>query len=107
VENVVGKIKRQVNFVLVVEQNCQKNQSGDIPKNWLGGEKLLVKSDGRQKFLTQFEISNCFGWDSKVILDSTGKDILSLVDKTIKFVIIKDGNKFVTIKRGGCKTKGC
>ncbi len=30
-------------------------EEGDIPKGWLGGEKLMVKKEGREKFLTPFE----------------------------------------------------
>lgn len=33
-------------------------EEGMIPEEWVGGEKLMVKSDGRQKFLTNFERVN-------------------------------------------------
>lgn len=37
-----------------------------MPAGWLGGEKLMVKSDGRQKFVTDFE------WQEthKVLIDN-------------------------------------
>ena len=33
-------------------------EEGNIPEGWLGGEKLMVKFDGRKKFLTHFEQGN-------------------------------------------------
>lgn len=36
-------------------EDFQSVQEGMLPAGWLGGEKLMVKSDGRQKFVTDFE----------------------------------------------------
>ena len=33
-------------------------EEGMIPEGWVGGEKLMVKSDGRRRFLTNFERVN-------------------------------------------------
>lgn len=37
------------------EEDFSEVEAGMIPEGWIGGEKLMVKSDGRQKFLTNFE----------------------------------------------------
>ncbi len=39
---------------------------GMLPDGWLGGEKLMVKSDGRQKFVTDFEQQS----NHKVLIDN-------------------------------------
>jgi|GEM_PF-2722162 len=41
-------------------------EEGMLPEGWLGGEKLMVKSDGRQKFVTDFERQN----NHKVLIDN-------------------------------------
>ena len=41
-------------------------QEGMLPAGWLGGEKLMVKSEGRQKFLTDFESQR----SHKVLIDN-------------------------------------
>jgi len=39
-------------------ENFQNVQEGMLPEGWIDGEKLMVKSDGRQKFVTNFEKAN-------------------------------------------------
>ena len=36
-------------------EDFQNIQEGMLPEGWIDGEKLMVKSDGRQKFVTNFE----------------------------------------------------
>ncbi|MDZ7292453.1 MAG: CsgG/HfaB family protein [candidate division KSB1 bacterium] len=47
-------------------EDFQNVQEGMLPEGWLGGEKLMVKSDGRQKFVTDFERQE----SHKVLIDN-------------------------------------
>jgi TolB-like protein len=47
-------------------EDFQNVQEGMLPSGWLGGEKLMVKSDGRQKFVTDFERQE----SHKVLIDN-------------------------------------
>lgn len=47
-------------------EDFQNIQEGMLPDGWLGGEKLMVKSDGRKKFVTDFERQN----NHKVLIDN-------------------------------------
>ncbi len=40
------------------KEDFSEVEEGHFPKNWIGGEDLMVTSDGRQKFLTPFEKSS-------------------------------------------------
>ncbi len=40
------------------KEDFSEVEDGSFPKNWIGGETLMVTSDGRQKFLTPFEKSS-------------------------------------------------
>lgn len=39
-------------------EDFQNVQEGMLPEGWIDGEKLMVKSDGQQKFVTNFERAN-------------------------------------------------
>lgn len=47
-------------------EDFQNVQEGMLPDGWLGGEKLMVKSDGRQKFVTDFEWQD----NHKILIDN-------------------------------------
>jgi len=47
-------------------EDFQNVAEGMLPAGWFGGEKLLVKSDGRQKFVTDFEWQDTH----KVLIDN-------------------------------------
>lgn len=50
------KISRAENVFFM--EDFSDVEEGMIPEEWVGGEKLMVKSEGRQKFLTNFERVN-------------------------------------------------
>jgi len=47
-------------------EDFQNVSEGMLPENWLGGEKLMVKSDGRKKFVTDYERQN----NHKILIDN-------------------------------------
>lgn len=47
-------------------EDFQNVREGMLPANWLGGESLIVKSDGRRKFVTDFERQD----EHKVLIDN-------------------------------------
>ena len=60
-EKAVNKpVKEKVSGVgrIFYEQDFSDVNEGNIPNKWIGGESLIVSSDGRQKYITPFEGQN-------------------------------------------------
>jgi len=51
----VGVGVRSVSEKVFFKEDFSDVPEGMIPEGWIGGEKLLVKADGRRKYLTDFE----------------------------------------------------
>ena len=40
---------------IFIKENFSKVNIGNLPDGWVGGDKLMVRTDGRRKYLTDFE----------------------------------------------------
>ena len=57
-EKKTAENKTTVDKRIFFMEDFSEVEDGCFPKNWIGGETLMVTSDGRQKFLTPFEKSS-------------------------------------------------